>query len=93
MMRSARGMEYKATSTLSDCATKWTPVTGTITGIIFRDRSTRASRALNSARRESYPALDNTVSTAGQRRAPEADAATSVKLAQPSVTPDTDTRP
>lgn len=79
--------EYRATSTLSDYAVKWTPVNGfDTTGSFFRDRLNASYPALNSeSAAQSYTMRiegTSTVYTFTKLASPAADAAA------PSVTPD-----
>lgn len=79
--------EYRATSTLSDYAVKWTPVNGFDTaGSFFRDRLNASYPALNSeSAAQSYTVRiegTSTVYTFTKLASPAADAAA------PSVTPD-----
>lgn len=79
--------EYRATSTLSDYAVKWTPVNGfDTTGSFFRDRLNASYPALNSeSAAQSYAVRiegTSTVYTFTKLASPAADAAA------PSVTPD-----
>ena len=79
--------EYRATSTLSDYAVKWTPVNGfDTTGSFFRDRLNASYPALNSeSAAQSYTVRiegTHTVYTFTKLASPAADAAA------PSVTPD-----
>ena len=79
--------EYRATSTLSDYAVKWTPVNGfDTTGSFFRDRFNASYPALNSeSAAQSYTVRiegTSTVYTFTKLASPAADAAA------PSVTPD-----
>lgn len=79
--------EYRATSTLSDYAVKWTPVNGfDATGSFFRDRLNASYPALNSeSAAQSYTVRiegTSTVYTFTKLASPAADAAA------PSVTPD-----
>lgn len=79
--------EYRATSTLSDYAVKWTPVNGfDTTGSFFRDRLNASYPALNSeSTAQSYTVRiegTSTVYTFTKLASPAADAAA------PSVTPD-----
>lgn len=79
--------EYRATSTLSDYAVKWTPVNGfDTTGSFFRDRLNASYPALNSeSAAQSYSVRmegTSTVYTFTKLASPAADAAA------PSVTPD-----
>lgn len=79
--------EYRATSTLSDYAVKWTPVNGfDTTGSFFRDRLNASYPALNSeSAAQSYAVRiegTHTVYTFTKLASPAADAAA------PSVTPD-----
>lgn len=81
--------EYRATSTLSDYAVKWTPVNGfDTTGSFFRDRLNASYPALNSeSAAQSYAVRiegTSTVYTFTKLASPAADAAA------PSVTPDTE---
>ena len=80
--------EYRATSTLSDYAVKWTPVNGfDTTGSFFRDRLNASYPALNSeSAAQSYTVRiegTSTVYTFTKLASPAANAAA------PSVTPDT----
>ena len=82
-----RQWEYRATSTLSDYAVKWTPVNGfDTTGSFFRDRLNASYPALNSeSAAQSYTVRmegTSTVYTFTKLASPAADAA------DPSVTPD-----
>ena len=82
-----RQWEYRATSTLSDYAVKWTPVNGfDTTGSFFRDRLNASYPALNSeSAAQSYAVRmegTSTVYTFTKLASPAADAAA------PSVTPD-----
>lgn len=79
--------EYRATSTLSDYAVKWTPVNGfDATGSFFRDRLNASYPALNSeSAAQSYTVRiegTSTVYTFTKLASPAADAAA------PSATPD-----
>lgn len=79
--------EYRATSTLSDYAVKWTPVNGfDTTGSFFRDRLNASYPALNSeSAAQSYTVRiegTSTVYTFTKLASPAADATA------PSVTPD-----
>lgn len=79
--------EYRATSTLSDYAVKWTPVNGfDTTGSFFRDRLNASYPALNSeSAAQSYAVRiegTSTVYTFTKLASPAADAAA------PSATPD-----
>lgn len=79
--------EYRATSTLSDRAVKWTPVNGfDTTGSFFRDRLNASYPALNSeSAAQNYTVRiegTHTVYTFTKLASPAADAAA------PSVTPD-----
>ena len=79
--------EYRATSSLSDYAVKWTPVNGfDTTGSFFRDRLNASYPALNSeSAAQSYAVRmegTSTVYTFTKLASPAADAAA------PSVTPD-----
>lgn len=79
--------EYRATSTLSDYAVKWTPVNGfDTTGSFFRDRLNASYPALNSeSAAQSYTVRiegTSTVYTFTKLASPAADAAA------PSATPD-----
>ena len=79
--------EYRATSTLSDYAVKWTPVNGfDTTGSFFRDRLNASYPALNSeSAAQSYTVRiegTSTVYTFTKLASPAAD------TAAPSVTPD-----
>lgn len=94
--------EYRATSTLSDYAVKWTPVNGfDTTGSFFRDRLNASYPALNSeSAAQSYAVRiegTSTVYTFTKLASPAADAAApsvtpdAVPGTDPAVTPDTDT--
>ena len=94
--------EYRATSTLSDYAVKWTPVNGfDTTGSFFRDRLNASYPALNSeSAAQSYAVRiegTSTVYTFTKLASPAADAAApsvtpdAAPSADPTVTPDTDT--
>lgn len=94
--------EYRATSTLSDYAVKWTPVNGfDTTGSFFRDRLNASYPALNSeSAAQSYTVRiegTSTVYTFTKLASPAADAAApsvtpdAAPSADPIVTPDTDT--
>lgn len=99
--------EYRATSTLSDYAVKWTPVNGfDTTGSFFRDRLNASYPALNSeSAAQSYTVRiegTSTVYTFTKLASPAADAAApsvtpdaaapgTAPAADPAVTPDTDT--
>lgn len=94
--------EYRATSTLSDYAVKWTPVNGfDTTGSFFRDRLNASYPALNSeSAAQSYTVRiegTSTVYTFTKLASPAADAAApsvtpdAAPGADPTVTPDTDT--
>lgn len=94
--------EYRATSTLSDYAVKWTPVNGfDTTGSFFRDRLNASYPALNSeSAAQSYAVRiegTSTVYTFTKLAFPAADAAApsvtpdAAPSADPTVTPDTDT--
>ena len=96
--------EYRATSTLSDYAVKWTPVNGfDTTGSFFRDRLNASYPALNSeSAAQSYTVRiegTSTVYTFTKLASPAADAAApsvtpdAAPDADPAVTPDTDTAP
>ena len=96
--------EYRATSTLSDYAVKWTPVNGfDTTGSFFRDRLNASYPALNSeSAAQSYAVRiegTSTVYTFTKLASPAADAAApsvtpdAAPGADPAVTPDTDTAP
>lgn len=93
--------EYRATSTLSDYAVKWTPVNGfDTTGSFFRDRLNASYPALNSeSAAQSYTVRiegTSTVYTFTKLASPAADAAApsvTPDAAAPSVMPDTDTAP
>lgn len=93
--------EYRATSTLSDYAVKWTPVNGfDTTGSFFRDRLNASYPALNSeSAAQSYAVRiegTSTVYTFTKLASPAADAAApsaTPDAADPAVTPDTDTAP
>ena len=88
--------EYRATSTLSDYAVKWTPVNGfDTTGSFFRDRLNASYPALNSeSAAQSYTVRiegTSTVYTFTKLASPAADAAApsvTPDAAAPSVTPD-----
>lgn len=93
--------EYRATSTLSDYAVKWTPVNGfDTTGSFFRDRLNASYPALNSeSAAQSYAVRiegTSTVYTFTKLASPAADAAApsvtpdAVPSADPAVTPDTE---
>lgn len=93
--------EYRATSTLSDYAVKWTPVNGfDTTGSFFRDRLNASYPALNSeSAAQSYTVRiegTSTVYTFTKLASPAADAAApsvtpdAAPGADPTVTPDTD---
>ena len=93
-----RQWEYRATSTLSDRAVKWTPVNGfDTTGSFFRDRLNASYPALNSeSAAQSYAVRiegTSTVYTFTKLASPAADAAapSTAPDAEPAVTPDTDT--
>lgn len=94
--------EYRATSTLSDYAVKWTPVNGfDTTGSFFRDRLNASYPALSSeSAAQSYTVRiegTSTVYTFTKLASPAADAAApsvtpdAAPSADPAVTPDTDT--
>lgn len=94
--------EYRATSTLSDYAVKWTPVNGfDTTGSFFRDRLNASYPALNSeSAAQSYTVRiegTSTVYTFTKLASPAADAAApsvtpdAALGTDPTVTPDTDT--
>lgn len=94
--------EYRATSTLSDYAVKWTPVNGfDTTGSFFRDRLNASYPALNSeSTAQSYTVRmegTSTVYTFTKLASPAADAAApsvtpdAAPSADPTVTPDTGT--
>lgn len=94
--------EYRATSTLSDYAVKWTPVNGfDTTGSFFRDRLNASYPALNSeSAAQSYTVRiegTSTVYTFTKLASPAANAAApsvtpdAAPGADPAVTPDTDT--
>lgn len=94
--------EYRATSTLSDYAVKWTPVNGfDTTGSFFRDRLNASYPALNSeSAAQSYAVRiegTSTVYTFTKLASPAADAAApsvtpdAAPSADPAVTPGTDT--
>lgn len=94
--------EYRATSTLSDYAVKWTPVNGfDTTGSFFRDRLNASYPALNSeSAAQSYTVRiegTSTVYTFTKLASPAADAAApsvtpdAAPGADPAVTPDTNT--
>lgn len=95
--------EYRATSTLSDYAVKWTPVNGfDTTGSFFRDRLNASYPALNSeSAAQSYTVRiegTSTVYTFTKLASPAADAAAPSAVTpdaapgtDPTVTPDTDT--
>lgn len=96
--------EYRATSTLSDYAVKWTPVNGfDTTGSFFRDRLNASYPALNSeSAAQSYAVRmegTSTVYTFTKLASPAADAAApsvtpdAAPGADPAATPDTDTAP
>lgn len=96
--------EYRATSTLSDYAVKWTPVNGfDTTGSFFRDRLNASYPALNSeSAAQSYTVRiegTSTVYTFTKLASPAADAAApsvtpdAAPGTDPAVTPDTDTAP
>ena len=96
--------EYRATSTLSDYAVKWTPVNGfDTTGSFFRDRLNASYPALNSeSAAQSYTVRiegTHTVYTFTKLASPAADAAApsvtpdAAPGTDPAVTPDTDTAP
>lgn len=88
--------EYRATSSLSDYAVKWTPVNGfDTTGSFFRDRLNASYPALNSeSAAQSYTVRiegTSTVYTFTKLASPAADAAApsvTSDAAAPSVTPD-----
>lgn len=93
--------EYRATSTLSDYAVKWTPVNGfDTTGSFFRDRLNASYPALNSeSAAQSYAVRiegTSTVYTFTKLASPAADAAApsvtpdAAPGADPAVTPDTE---
>lgn len=90
--------EYRATSTLSDYAVKWTPVNGfDTTGSFFRDRLNASYPALNSeSAAQSYAVRiegTSTVYTFTKLASPAADAAApsvTPDAAAPSATPDTE---
>lgn len=90
--------EYRATSTLSDYAVKWTPVNGfDTTGSFFRDRLNASYPALNSeSAAQSYTVRiegTSTVYTFTKLASPAADAAApsvTPGTADPAVTPDTE---
>lgn len=90
--------EYRATSTLSDYAVKWTPVNGfDTTGSFFRDRLNASYPALNSeSAAQSYAVRiegTSTVYTFTKLAFPAVDAAApsvTPDAAAPSVTPDTE---
>lgn len=90
--------EYRATSTLSDYAVKWTPVNGfDTTGSFFRDRLNASYPALNSeSAAQSYTVRiegTSTVYTFTKLASPAADAAApsvTPDATAPSVTPDTE---
>ena len=93
--------EYRATSTLSDYAVKWTPVNGfDTTGSFFRDRLNASYPALNSeSAAQSYAVRiegTSTVYTFTKLASPAADAAApsvtpdAAPSADPAVTPDTE---
>lgn len=93
--------EYRATSSLSDRAVKWTPVNGfDATGSFFRDRLNASYPALNSeSAAQSYTVRmegTSTVYTFTKLASPAADAAApavtpdAAPSAAPSVTPDTE---
>lgn len=90
--------EYRATSTLSDYAVKWTPVNGfDTTGSFFRDRLNASYPALNSeSAAQSYAVRmegTSTVYTFTKLVSPAADAAApsvTPDAAAPSVMPDTE---
>lgn len=97
--------EYRATSTLSDYAVKWTPVNGfDTTGSFFRDRLNASYPALNSeSAAQSYTVRiegTSTVYTFTKLASPAADAAApsvtpsaapgTAPDADPAVTPDTE---
>lgn len=94
--------EYRATSSLSDRAVKWTPVNGfDTTGSFFRDRLNASYPALNSeSAAQSYTVRiegTSTVYTFTKLASPAADAAApsvtpdAAPGTDPAVTPDTDT--
>ena len=94
--------EYRATSTLSDYAVKWTPVNGfDTTGSFFRDRLNASYPALNSeSTAQSYTVRiegTSTVYTFTKLASPAVDAAApsvtpdAAPGTDPTVTPDTDT--
>lgn len=95
--------EYRATSSLSDRAVKWTPVNGfDTTGSFFRDRLNASYPALNSeSAAQSYAVRmegTSTVYTFTKLASPAADAAAPSAVTpdaapgtDPTVTPDTDT--
>lgn len=94
--------EYRATSSLSDRAVKWTPVNGfDTTGSFFRDRLNASYPALNSeSAAQSYAVRmegTSTVYTFTKLASPAADAAApsvtpdAAPGTDPTVTPDTDT--
>lgn len=94
--------EYRATSTLSDYAVKWTPVNGFgTTGSFFRDRLNASYPALNSeSAAQSYTVRmegTSTVYTFTKLASPAADAAApsvtpgTAPGTDPAVTPDTNT--
>lgn len=96
--------EYRATSTLSDYAVKWTPVNGfDTTGSFFRDRLNASYPALNSeSAAQSYTVRiegTSTVYTFTKLASPAADAAApsvtpdAAPGTDPAVTPDTGTAP
>ena len=96
--------EYRATSTLSDYAVKWTPVNGfDTTGSFFRDRLNASYPALNSeSAAQSYAVRiegTSTVYTFTKLASPAADAAApsvtpdATPGTDPTVTPGTDTAP
>lgn len=96
--------EYRATSTLSDYAVKWTPVNGfDTTGSFFRDRLNASYPALNSeSAAQSYTVRiegTSTVYTFTKLASPAANAAApsvtpdAAPGTDPAVTPDTDTTP
>lgn len=93
--------EYRATSSLSDRAVKWTPVNGfDTTGNFFRDRLNASYPALNSeSAAQSYAVRmegTSTVYTFTKLASPAADAAApsvtpdAAPSADPAVTPDTE---
>ena len=93
--------EYRATSTLSDYAVKWTPVNGfDTTGSFFRDRLNASYPALNSeSAAQSYAVRiegTSTVYTFTKLASPAANAAApsvtpdAAPGADPAVTPDTE---